>query len=239
LKKEKELTRLRDAVSAQRRALPWVKIEKEYVFNAPEGGVTLSDLFDGRSQLVVKHYMMAPGQKNPCVGCAFEADHVGGALVHLRNHDVSYVAVARAPIEEIEAYRQRMGWSFRFVSSFHSDFNYDFNVSWPPEQAFEGMIYYNNYQHHKIPMEDLSGRSVFYKNEDGEIFHTYSSFSRGGEDLVTTYAFLDLTPKGRREDGPYHRFTDWVRPHDMYGKGGTVDANARYHPPEEASVEPK
>jgi predicted dithiol-disulfide oxidoreductase (DUF899 family) len=236
--KEKELMRLRDAISAQRRALPWVRIEKEYVFDAPEGRVRLSDLFDGRSQLIVKHYMMAPGQKNPCVGCAFEADHVGGALVHLRNHDVSYTAIARAPIEEIEAYRLRMGWSFRFVSSFHNDFNYDFNVSFAPEKALGGMIYYN-YEHRHIPMEDLSGRSVFYKNDDGEIFHMYSSFSRAAEDLETTYAFLDLTPNGREENGPYHSFTDWVRPHDMYGKGGTVEANARYHPAEEASVESK
>jgi predicted dithiol-disulfide oxidoreductase (DUF899 family) len=233
LRKEKELTRQRDAISAERRALPWVTIERQYAFDAPEGRVTLSGLFDGRSQLMVKHLMMAPGQVNPCVGCAFEADHVGGALVHLRNHDVSYAAVARAPIEQIEAYRQHMGWPFRFVSSFHSDFNYDFNVSFAPEKALGGMIYYN-YQYRQSPMEDLSGRSVFYKNENGVIFHTYSSFARGAEDLETTYAYLDLTPKGREENGPYHSFTDWVRPHDMYGRGGMVEANARYHPAEEA-----
>lgn len=132
LKKEKELTRLRDAIAAERRELPWVKIEKEYVFDAPDGPVSLADLFEGRSQLVVKHYMMAPGQTTPCVGCAFEADHVSGALTHLNNHDVSYAAVARAPIGEIEPFRRRMGWEFRFVSSFRSDFNYDFNVSFRP-----------------------------------------------------------------------------------------------------------
>jgi predicted dithiol-disulfide oxidoreductase (DUF899 family) len=236
LVKEKELTRLRDAIAAQRRALPWVAIEKEYVFDAPEGPVTLSDLFDGRSQLIVKHYMMAPGQENPCVGCAFEADHVEGALVHLQNHDVSYAAIARAPIEEIEAFRQRMGWPFRFVSSYHSDFNYDFYVSFAPPKASGGTIYYN-YKYRQSPMEDLSGRSVFYKNENGDIFHTYSSYARGAEELETTYAFLDLTPKGRQENGPYHSFTDWVRPHDMYGKGGTVEANARYHPAEDAGAE--
>jgi predicted dithiol-disulfide oxidoreductase (DUF899 family) len=237
LKREKELTRLRDSIAAQRRALPWVKIEKEYVFDAPEGPVTLADLFEGRSQLFVKHYMFAPGQTTPCVGCAFEADHVEGALVHLNNHDVSYAAIARAPIEEIEPFRRRMGWRFRFVSSYHSDFNYDFNVSFPPEQAHGGTIYYN-YQERQIPMEDLSGDSVFYRNADGEIFHTYSSFGRGPEDLLTTYAYLDMTPKGRNETGPHHTLADWVRPHDRYGKGGTVEANGRYHPADEAASEP-
>jgi len=236
LRKEKEITRLRDAVSAERRALPWVRIEKEYVFDAPEGKVSLADLFDGRSQLIVKHYMMAPGQTTPCVGCAFEVDHVEGALVHLRNHDVSYAAVARAPIEEIENFRQRMGWRFRFVSSFQSDFNYDFNVSFAPEEAYGGTIYYN-YQDRQIPMEDLSGRSVFYRNENGEIFHTYSAFGRGTEELLTSYVFLDLTPKGRDENGPHHSLADWVRPHDMYGKGGTVEGNGRYHAADEASAE--
>jgi predicted dithiol-disulfide oxidoreductase (DUF899 family) len=235
LRKEKEMTRLRDAISAQRRALPWVRIEKEYVFDAPEGPVSLSDLFDGRSQLIVKHYMMAPGQKTPCVGCAFEVDHVAGALVHLQNHDVSYAAVAGAPIAEIEAFRQGMGWQFRFVSSYHSDFNYDFNVSFPPEDAYEGTIYYN-YQHRQIPMEDLSGRSVFYRNESGEIFHTYSASGRGSEELLTTYVFLDLTPKGRDENGTYHSLSDWVRPHDMYGRGGWVERNGRYHPVEADSA---
>ncbi|WP_028924128.1 DUF899 domain-containing protein [Pseudonocardia acaciae] len=229
LREEKEHTRERDRLAAKRRALPWVKVDKEYVFDAPDGKLTLADLFDGRSQLIVKHYMMAPGQATPCVGCAFEADHVEGALVHLNNHDVSYAAVARAPIEEIEAFRRRMGWNFRFVSSFGGDFNYDFNVSFPPDRADGGTIYYN-YQDRQIPMEDLSGRSVFHRDESGQIFHTYSSFGRGGEELLTTYMFLDLTPKGRDENGPYHSLTDWVRPHDSYGKGGRVEGNGRYHP---------
>lgn len=230
LKKEKELTRLRDAIAAERRELPWVKIEKEYVFDAPEGPVSLADLFEGRSQLVVKHYMMAPGQTTPCVGCAFEADHVAGALTHLNNHDVSYAAVARAPIGEIEPFRRRMGWEFRFVSSFRSDFNYDFNVSFPADQVPDGTIYYN-YRECQVPLEDLSGRSVFHRTPDGEIFHTYSSYGRGGEELLTTYAFLDITPFGRRENGPHHSLTDWVRPHDRYGEGGTVEFTGRYHAP--------
>lgn len=229
LREEKEHTRERDRLSAKRRALPWVKVDKDYVFDAPDGKLTLADLFDGRGQLIVKHYMMAPGQATPCVGCAFEADHVEGMLVHLNNHDVSYAAVARAPIEEVEAFRRRMGWKFRFVSSFASDFNYDFNVSFPPDQADGGTIYYN-YRNSQIPMEDLSGRSVFHRDGNGEIFHTYSSFGRGGEELLTTYMALDLTPKGRDENGPYHSLTDWVRPHDSYGKGGWVEGNGRYHP---------
>jgi predicted dithiol-disulfide oxidoreductase (DUF899 family) len=178
LAKEKELTRLRDTISAQRRALPWVRIEKEYLFGTPEGQISLFELFEGRSQLIVKHCMMGPRPANPCVGCAFEADHVEGALVHLQNHDVSYAAVARAPIEEVEPFRRRMGWPFRFVSSFHSDFNYDFNVSFAPGQAHGGTIYYNC-QNRQVPREDLSGRSVFYKDDDGQIFHTYSAFGRG------------------------------------------------------------
>src|SRR5881394_132045 len=134
LNKEKEVMRLRDQLAAERQALPWVKVDKEYVFDAPKGKVTLSELFDGRSQLFLKHFMMGPGQKAQCVGCALEVDHVGGLLEHLRNHDVNYVAVARAPIAEIEPYRKRMNWAFPWVSSFYSDFNYDFNVSFTPEQ---------------------------------------------------------------------------------------------------------
>src|SRR6266513_5504291 len=143
LKREKELTRLRDQLSAERRALPWVKIDKEYIFDAPEGKVTLADLFEGRSQLFIKHFMMGPGQTTQCVGCSLEVDHLEGILVHLQNHDVSYVVVARAPIEEIEAVRKRMGWRFRWVSSYHSDFNYDFNVSFTPERAASGHAIYN------------------------------------------------------------------------------------------------
>ena len=143
LEREKEFTRLRDQLAAERRALPWVKIDKEYIFDAPEGEVTLAELFDERSQLFIKHFMMAPGQKTQCVGCSLEVDHIDGILPHLENHDVSYVAVARAPIEEIEAVRKRMGWKFRWVSSYRSDFNYDFNVSWTREQIDSGRALYN------------------------------------------------------------------------------------------------
>ncbi len=230
LVKEKELTRLRDRLSAERRGLPWVRVEKEYVFDGPSGKVTLADLFDGRSQLFIKHFMMGPGQKGQCVGCSFEVDHVEGVLVHLENHGLSYAAVARAPIEEIEAVRKRMGWRFPWVSSYGSDFNYDFNVSFTPEEIAAGRAYYN-YRYGNPGLEDLSGDSVFFKDESGTIFHTYSVYSRGGEEFLGAYRYLDLTPKGRDENGPYRTLADWVRPRNMYGQGGMVEGNGRFHVP--------
>jgi predicted dithiol-disulfide oxidoreductase (DUF899 family) len=230
LAKEKALTKLHDQLSAEQRALPWVKIEKEYVFDSPSGKVTLAELFNGRSQLFIKHFMMGPGPAKQCVGCSFEVDHIEGILVHLENHDLSYVAVARAPIEEIEAVRKRMGWRFTWVSSFNSDFNYDFNVSFTPEQVAAGKAYFN-FRETAPGMEDLSGDSVFFKDEAGQIFHTYSTYGRGGEQFLGAYGFLDVTPKGRNENGPHHSLGDWVRPHNMYGKGGMVELNGRYHAP--------
>ena len=224
---EKQMTRLRDTLNEKRRALPWVRIEKAYVFDTPDGRQTLSDLFDGRSQLIVKHFMLAPGQKEGCVGCSFESDHAEAALVHLEHHDVSYVAVARAPLDEIEAFKTRMGWSFRWVSSFGSDFNYDFNVSFTPSQAANGTAFYN-YRAGPLPLEDLSGLSVFYKDERGDIFHTYSTFGRGAEERLGTYMLLDLTPKGRNETGPNHSLADWVRHHDRYGAAGHVSNVGRW-----------
>jgi predicted dithiol-disulfide oxidoreductase (DUF899 family) len=228
LAKEKAFTKLRDQIGAERRALPWVKLEKEYVFDAPTGKITLAQLFDGRSQLFIKHFMMGPGQTEQCVGCSLEVDHVEGILEHLENHDVSYVAVARAPIEEIEAVRHRMGWRFRWVSSSGSDFNYDFNVSFRPDDMAAGRAYYN-WAYGNPGIEDLSGDSVFFKDDAGQIFHTYSVFGRGGEDFLGIYRILDLMPKGREENGPYHSLTDWARPRNLYGKGGTVEGNGRFH----------
>ncbi len=228
LSKEKELTRLRDQLAAERRVLPWMKIEKEYSFDAPEGKVTLAGLFDGRSQLFIKHFMMGPGQVGQCVGCSLEVDHMEGVLVHLQNHDVTYAVVARAPIEEIEAVRKRMGWRFRWVSSYHSDFNYDFNVSFTPEQVAAGRAFYN-YEHVNPWLEDRSGDSVFFQDEAGQIFHTYSTFGRGGEEFLGIYRYLDVMPKGRDEHGQYRTLADWVRPRNMYGKAGMVEANGRYH----------
>jgi len=229
LAREKEMTRLRDKLAAERRELPWVKVEKAYRFDAPEGKVSLGDLFAGRSQLIVKHFMLAPGQKEGCVGCSFEVDHVEGALQHLQQHDVSYVAVARAPLAEIEAFKRRMGWGFRWVSSFGSDFNYDFNVSFAPEEIENGTAFYN-YRMTKLPLEDLSGPSVFCKDETGALFHTYSSFGRGNEERLATYVFLDMTPKGRNETGPSGNLSDWVRHHDRYGHAGFVAPNGRWMP---------
>ena len=228
LAKEKELTRLKDRLAEERRALPWVEIETDYVFDGPDGKVTLAELFDGRSQLFIKHFMMGPGQAHHCVGCFFEVDHMAGILVHLQNHDVTYAAVARAPIGEIEAVRRRMGWRFPFVSSFGSSFNYDFDVSFTPEQLAARTATYN-YSPLQFDIEDLSGDSVFYKDGSGRIFHTFSSFGRGGESFLGAYGILDMMPKGRNETGPNHSLTDWVRPHDMYGRGGMVEPTGRYH----------
>jgi len=233
LEHEKALTRHRDQIRAERLALPWVRIEKEYVFAGPEGKLTLSDLFRGRSQLYIKHFMMAPGAQHQCVGCSLEVDHVTDILPHLESHDVSYVAVARAPIEEIEVVRKRMGWKVTWVSSFNSDFNYDFNVSFKPTDVAAGRAQYNfgPAPEWTATVQDLSGRSVFYKNEAGEIYHTYSAYGRGGEEVLGIYGILDTMPKGRNETGPNHSLTDWARPRNMYGKGGEVERNGRYHAP--------
>lgn len=227
LAKEKEFTRLRDQLSAERRDLPWVKIDKPYVFDGPNGKETLPDLFGGRSQLIVRHFMFGPGWSEGCVGCSFEHDHIDSILIHLAQRDVSYVAVSRAPLPEIEAFKKRMGWRVKWVSSSGSDFNYDFHVSFTPDEIAKGEACYN-YQMQKINGEELSGRSVFYKDADGDVFHTYSSYARGGEDMLTTYRLLDIVPMGRNEIGPRHNLTDWVRHHDRYGAGGLVDATGRY-----------
>jgi predicted dithiol-disulfide oxidoreductase (DUF899 family) len=208
LVKEKEYTHLRDKLAEERQALPWEKVETNYVFEGPHGKVTLSDLFDGRSQLLVQHFMMGPDWKEGCVGCSFMADHVPGALVHLNNHDVSFAAVSRAPIENIEAFRQRMGWHFPWVSSGQNSFNFDYNVSFKKQDT----VYYN-YEMSKFGGEELPGISVFYKDENGQIFHTYSSYARGNEEFLGTYVMLDLMPKGRNEE---NGLQDWVRHHDKY-----------------------
>jgi predicted dithiol-disulfide oxidoreductase (DUF899 family) len=229
LAKEKELTRLRDQVSAERRELPWVKIEKPYVFDGPQGKETLADLFDGRSQLIIKHFMLGPGWKEGCVGCSFHADHIDGALKHLVHHDVTLLAVSRASLPEIEAFKNRMGWRFKWVSSLGSDFNYDFHVSFTKEQIAQGQTYYN-YEMRASKSEEMSGISVFFRDETGDIFHTYSSYARGGDIFLGTYNYLDLTAKGRNETGPNHNLTDWVRHYDRYDRGGYVAATGRYVP---------
>jgi len=231
LAKEKELTRAYDALCVQRRALPWVKVEKRYVFDGPNGPETLADLFDGRSQLVVRHFMFGPGWKEGCVGCSFASDHVGGALVHLEHHDITYVAVSRAPLAELEAFKQRMGWRFKWVSSFASDFNFDYHVSFTKEEIAQGKVYYN-YNLQNVWGEEMSGVSVFAKNAAGDVFHTYSCYARGDEGALGTYVYIDYTPKGRNETGPTFTLADWVRHHDRYEAGGHVDPTGRYVEPE-------
>ncbi len=230
LAREKAHTRQRDELSQMRRDLPWVRVEKEYVFDAPHGKVTLADLFNGRTQLFIKHFMMGPGQVGQCVGCSLEVDHVEGILAHLNNHDVSYAAVARAPIGEIEAVRRRMGWRFPWVSSYDSDFNYDFHVSFKPDDMTGGRAFHN-YRHADPGLSDLSGDSVFLKDDAGRVFHTYSTYGRGGEEFLGIYRILDVMPKGRNEGGPYRSLADWARPKNMYGEGGVVEGNGRFHQP--------
>jgi len=225
LTEEKELTRLRDKVNASRRAMPWVDVEKSYVFDGPNGRETLAELFAGRSQLVVRHFMFGPGWEAGCVGCSFLADHLDGALVHLEHHDVTVVVVSRAPFAEIEAFRQRMGWRFKWVSSHGSDFNYDYHVSFTPEEIASGRAQYN-YQLTDRIGEEMPGTSVFHKDADGTIVHTYSAYARGNEAMLGTYSILDLTPNGRNETGPNHNLTDWVRLHDRYDDVDTANCCA-------------
>ncbi len=227
LAKEKELTRLRDRVSAEGRALPWLAVTKPYVFDGPDGRETLAELFAGRSQLVVYHFMFAPGWKEGCVGCSFLADHLDGPRLHLAQRDVTLVVVSRAPLVEIEAFKQRMGWRFKWVSSFGSDFNYDHHVSFRPDEVAAGKAFYN-YETTSPMGEEAPGTSVFYKNAAGEIFLTYGCFGRGDETLLGTYVLLDMVPKGRDETGPRGNLTDWVRHHDRYGEGGSVDRGGSY-----------
>jgi predicted dithiol-disulfide oxidoreductase (DUF899 family) len=215
LAKEKELTHLRDEINVARRNLPWVRVQKEYTFDGPNGPETLAQLFGGRSQLIVYHFMFGPEWSEGCVGCSFLSDHLDGSLIHIQNHDVAYVAVSRAPLAKLEAFQRRMGWGFKWRSSFGSDFNYDYHVSFRPEEVARGEVYYN-FEMQKPHGDEMHGLSVFYKDADGAIFHTYSSYARSGETFLGTYQLLDVTPKGRNETGPNFAFPDWARHHDRY-----------------------
>ena len=214
LQKEKEFTRQRDALSAARRALPWVKVEKNYVFDGPGGKETLADLFAGKSQLIVYHFMLGPDWSEGCKSCSFLADNYDGIGVHLAHRDVSFVTVSRAPLAKIEAYRKRMGWRFKWVSSFGSDFNADFQVSATPEELANGTAYYN-YQKTTFPSDERPGLSVFARDNSGAVFHTYSTYARGLDMLIGAYHFLDLVPKGRDEAGLDYSMA-WIRHHDKY-----------------------
>lgn len=214
LAREKELTALRDQLAEQRRALPWVRIDKHYTFAARDGVRSLADLFEGRRQLVVQHFMFTPGAEQGCAHCSYMADHTQGALAHLAARDTTLVAISRAPLESIERFRRRMGWQFNWVSSGESDFNYDFDVSFTAEALATREVYYN-YQRQYFGHPDGPGVSVFYKDDDGQVYHTYSTYGRGVEVMMHTYNFLDLTPLGRNEAGlPYTMA--WVRHHDRY-----------------------
>jgi predicted dithiol-disulfide oxidoreductase (DUF899 family) len=223
LAKEKELTHLRDELSRQRRELPWERLAKQYTFEGLNGKVALGDLFGESSQLIVYHFMFGPGWKEGCPSCSFIADQFDSIRVHMLQRDTNLVAISRATWPEIDAFKKTMGWKFPWVSSFGSDFNFDYNVSFPKQDAENGKIFYN-YEVASFPSEEAPGASVFYRQDkDGEIFHTYSSFGRGLDTMLNAYNFLDLTPKGRDEDGlPWPMA--WVRHHDKYGDPKALDA---------------
>jgi predicted dithiol-disulfide oxidoreductase (DUF899 family) len=210
---EKEFTRQRDALTRRRMAMPWERVGKSYQFEGPNGALSLADLFDGRSQLIVYHFMLGPDWEEGCKSCSFWADNFDGIPIHLNHRDVTFTAISRAPLAKIAAYKKRMGWSFPWVSSYGSDFNYDFHVSFTEEQLAAGKVDYNYGLVEGY--EELPGLSVFYKNERGEVFHTYSCYARGIDMVNGAYQFLDLVPKGRDEDG-FEFSMEWVRRHDQY-----------------------
>jgi predicted dithiol-disulfide oxidoreductase (DUF899 family) len=234
LAKEKEFTRLRDEVSHDRRTLPWEKVEKPYVFEGPNGKVPLSNLFENKSQLIVYHFMFGPGWREGCPSCSFLGDHFDGSTIHLANRDVAFAVISRATYPEIDVFKKRMGWRFKWVSSFGSDFNYDYNVSFTKEQQESGKVFYN-YTETTFPSEEGPGLSVFAKDAKGDIFHTYSSYGRGLDILLGAYNFLDMVPKGRDEEGLNFSMA-WVRHHDKYAASYIVDPMQLYKQPEKAAA---
>lgn len=235
LAKEKEFTRQRDELNALRLELPWEKVEKQYQFDTRVGKKSLADLFDGRSQLLTYHFMLGPDWKEGCPGCSFVSDHADGAMPHLHARDVTLVMVSRAPLGQIETFQRRMGWKFPWVSSNPGDFNFDFGVSFTPEQIEKETGDYN-YGTTKSKDPEQPGLSAFYKNEAGEIFHTYSTYARGLEPLVTTYDYLDFSPQGRNEEGlPFPMA--WVRHHDKYGPENVIDPHELFSFPKEKAAQ--
>lgn len=222
LEKERALSHQRDTLYADRRALPWVKVDKDYVFQSTTGPKRLADLFAGRSQLFVYHFMLTPGSDHLCPGCSFLSDHVDGARQHFEHADLSFAAISRAPLARIEEVKKRMGWTFEWVSSGGTSFNYDYGVSFTPEQIAAGEPLYN-YGTTPYLGEDIHGSSVFAMGDDGQIYHTYSTYARGDEVLAGAFAFLDMVPKGRNEQGETMR---WVKRHDEYEDAPTAVADA-------------
>ncbi|HTI69593.1 MAG TPA: thioredoxin family protein [Candidatus Limnocylindria bacterium] len=236
LKKEKESTRLRDQLSAERRDMPWVKVSKNYLFDSPNGKVSLAQLFAGRSQLVIYHFMFGPDWQEGCPSCSFVSDHLEATLPHVAARDVTLAVVSRAPLAKLEAFKKRMGWHFNWVSSYGGDFNADFHVSFTPEEIAQGKVNYN-YTMQEFPSAEAPGLSVFYKDAAGDIYHTYSTYGRGLEPLLATYQILDLVPKGRDEallDFPMA----WIRYHDRYGTNEFADADKPYWPETSAAAAP-
>jgi len=215
LKKEKELTHLRDQLTTERQNLPWVKIEKRYEFDSPKGKELLPDLFDGMSQLIVYHFMFQPDWTEGCKSCSLIGDHFEPSIIHLKQRDTNMIAISRAPLDRIEAFRKRMGWTFKWVSSFNSDFNYDFNGSFPGEAKEQNKVYYNYEKERSFPSTEGPGMSAFYKDKDGSIYHTYSCYARALEQFIGVYDLLDIVPKGRDEAGLVYGM-EWVRHHDKY-----------------------
>lgn len=205
---------MRDELSRQRRVLPWEKVDKQYIFDGPQGKETLAELFEQRSQLIVYHFMFSPEWEEGCKNCSFWADSFNSNVVHLNHRDVTFVAISRAPFAKIESFKKRMGWSFKWVSSFQNDFNFEYQVSFTTKQLRSGVQYYN-YENTYYGSTDLPGISVFYRSEHDEIFHTYSCYTRGIDAMNVTYQYLDLVPKGRDEDELGDTLA-WVRHHDRY-----------------------
>lgn len=215
LEKEKQFTQARAALAQERQALPWEKVDKTYTFRDAEGDVSLADLFDGHRQLVVYHFMFGPDWEQGCPSCSYLADHFEPTVIHLNQRDVTLVAISRTSTETIHAFKSRMGWTFPWVSSLDTDFNQDFNVSFSADEVASGSVTYN-YARQPFPSTEAPGVSVFYKDDDDTLFHTYSCYARGLDPFITTYQYLDLVPKGRDEDGLDHTMS-WVRHHDRYG----------------------
>lgn len=214
LREEKEFTRLQDKINARRRALPWVKVEKNYTFDSPRGRVSLADLFAGQSQLIVQHFMLGSGWEEGCKSCSFMLDHFNTAATHLPARDIAFAAISHAPLAEILPFQQRMGWNVNWVSSHGTDFNHDYHVSFTPAELAEGKVYYN-YAKQGFPHEEAPGISVFARDAAGAVYHTYSTYGRGVEMAMGTYPLIDLVPKGRDEDGMEYGM-EWLRHHDRY-----------------------
>jgi predicted dithiol-disulfide oxidoreductase (DUF899 family) len=232
LAREKNFSRQRDALTAERQKLPWAKVEKEYVFDAPGGKETLAALFGGKSQLIVYHFMLGPGWQEGCQSCSLIADHFDRMTIHLAHRDVTLLVVSRAPLPQIEAFKSRMGWRFKWVSSYGNDFNHDYHVSFTKDELASGQVDYN-YEMTKFPSEEAPGLSVFYKDASGAVFQTYSCYARGLENLMGVYSYLDLAPKGRDEAAL--KFTmAWVRHHDKYVDDKLVNPAQPYTPPKKS-----